>query len=141
MTEIRTDIQIAASTRRVWEILTDFGAFPDWNPLVVEARGALHVGEKLDVRVKSGRELRFRPTLLAATPERELRWRGALVHPWLFSGEHYFVLEPNDKGTRFIHGERFSGALEGLLSGLLQANAPRDFAAMNAALKRRAEAS
>jgi hypothetical protein len=139
--EIRTEIHIAASARRIWEILTDFAAFPDWNPLVVEARGEPRAGARLDVRVRSGREMRFRPTVLAAKPERELRWRGVLVHPWLFSGEHYFLIEPDGKGARFVHGERFSGVLVGALAGMLEANTARDFAAMNQALRRRAEAS
>ena len=141
MKEIRTEIHIASSARRVWDILTDFAAFPDWNPLVLEARGEPRAGERLELRVRSGREMRFRPVVLAARPERELRWRGALLHPCLFAGEHYFLLEPDGKGTRFVHGERFSGVLAGALAGLLEAKAPKDFAAMNQALRRRAEAS
>lgn len=139
--EIRTELQIRASASRVWEILTDLASFPDWNPLVLEARGALREGSRLSVRIRSGREMRFSPTLLAVKPERELRWRGELLHARLFAGEHYFLLEPNDKGTRFVHGERFTGVLVGLVAGMLEANAARDFAAMNQALRRRAEAS
>lgn len=141
MKEIRTEVHIAASARRVWDILTDFASFADWNPLVLEAGGALREGGRLRVRIKSGRELRFSPTLLAVKPERELRWRGQLLHPWLFAGEHYFLLEPDPRGTRFVHGERFTGALVTLMAGVLDAHTARDFAAMNQALKRRAEAS
>lgn len=139
--EIRTEVHIRASARRVWEILTDFAAFPEWNPLVLEGRGEVRTGARLDLRIRSGRELRVRPLVLAARPERELRWRGVFLHPWLFAGEHYFILEPDDKGIRFVHGERFTGVLVWLVATLLDAHAPRDFAAMNQALRRRAEAS
>jgi hypothetical protein len=139
--EIRTEIHIAASAARVWAILTDLAAFPDWNPLVLEGSGELRPGARLRLRIRSGRELRVRPLVLAARPERELRWRGELLHPWLFAGEHYFLLEPDPKGTRLVHGERFSGVLVGLVGRMLDAHAARDFAAMNQALRRRAEAS
>jgi len=35
----------------------------------------------------------FRPTILKAEPERELRWLGRLLLPGLFDGEHVFEIE------------------------------------------------
>ena len=85
--------------------------------------------------------MRFRPTVLVATPDQELRWRGSLLLPGLFSGEHFFLLRSEESNsTRVLHGERFSGLLVGpfVRRGLLDATR-EGFHAMNIALKERAE--
>ncbi len=38
MRELRTEIEIAAPTTKVWNILTDFDAWKEWNPIVNQAR-------------------------------------------------------------------------------------------------------
>jgi hypothetical protein len=35
----------------------------------------------------------FSPTILAVRPAKELRWRGRLLLPGIFDGEHAFELE------------------------------------------------
>ena len=35
----------------------------------------------------------FKPVLLTVKPARELRWRGSLVLPGVFDGEHSFLLD------------------------------------------------
>ncbi|MFQ3665679.1 MAG: SRPBCC domain-containing protein, partial [Sphingomonadaceae bacterium] len=82
--------------------------------------------------------MRFQPTLLVAEPARELRWRGRLVLPGLFDGEHWLRLQPDGTSTRLVHGERFSGLLVPLLAGTLD-RTRAGFEAMNAALKAEAE--
>jgi hypothetical protein len=83
--------------------------------------------------------MRFKPTVLSVRPERELRWLGHLFVPGIFDGEHYFLLEPiGEQRTRLTQGEKFSGVLVGLLSGMLSAT-KAGFQAMNMALKLQAE--
>ena len=141
---IETSIIIAAPPARVWDVLTDFARFPEWNPFVRSIKGGLAVGSRLDVQIappgKKG--MRFRPTVRAADASQELRWLGSLLVPGLFDGEHYFVLEPQGNGmTRFVHGERFSGILVGLIMSMGMLDATRQgFEAMNTALMQRAEA-
>jgi hypothetical protein len=138
---IETDIEIDASPKRVWALLTNFARMPDWNPFIRSISGNLAQGAQLSVLIappgKPG--MRFKPTVLSVRPERELRWLGRVLISGLFDGEHYFLLEPIEEGrTRLTQGEKFSGLLVGLLSGTLPAT-EAGFKAMNAALKRRAE--
>jgi len=36
---IATEILIQAPPTRVWQVLTDFGAYPQWNPFIVSLQG------------------------------------------------------------------------------------------------------
>jgi hypothetical protein len=114
MREVRTEIDIAATPARVWSVLTNFPAHPSWHPFIRSISGSAVQGERLAVSVQpeGGRVLRFRPTVLAAEPGKQLRWRGRFLVPGLFDGEHYFELSARGADqTRFVHGERFSGLL------------------------------
>ena len=143
MRELRAKIEIDAPPERVWQVLTDFAAYPEWNPFIRSIEGEPEVGSRLKVRIEppGGRGMTFRPTVQAAEPGRELRWLGRLFLPGLVDGEHRLALEPLQGGrSRFIQGERFSGLLVGLLTRTLTAT-ERGFQQMNEALKRRVEAA
>ncbi|MGA4727309.1 SRPBCC family protein [Micromonospora taraxaci] len=142
-TTISTTIDIAASPQAVWEVLTDFAAYPDWNPFMRRIEGVPRVGSKLVVHLSppGGRGMTFKPTVLAANPGQELRWLGKLGVGGLFDGEHSFVLTANADGTtHLVHGERFSGLLVALLKGTLK-NTHAGFGAFNDALKQRVESA
>jgi hypothetical protein len=143
MKELRTQIEIEATPERVWEILTDFAAYPEWNPFIQTIEGRAAPGSKLEVRIEppGGRAMTFKPTVLEAAPRQELRWLGRVLVPGLFDGEHSLRIEPiGDSRVRFVQAERFTGVLVPLLGKGLE-KTQRGFTAMNEALKRRAEAT
>lgn len=142
MTEVRSEIEIAAPAGRVWEILTDFARFPEWNPFIRKAEGRVQVGERLTVLLQpaGGRPTTFRPRVLRADPGRELAWLGHLVVPGIFDGEHHFEIESRDGGVRFVQREVFTGALAGPILNRIGDTTHQGFEAMNRALKARAEA-
>ena len=140
--ELHTEIGINASPAKVWEILTDFSALPDWNPMMISALGEIAVGQIINVQLKTedGKCMTIKPRLLAVHPNKELRWKGHLLVPGIFDGEHRFVIEPHGQGVRFIHAEVFSGFLARPLMSLIRKTMLSTFQKMNEALKNRAEA-
>jgi Polyketide cyclase / dehydrase and lipid transport len=48
---VETQIDIAATAGRVWQILTDFLAYFDWNPFITEIEGRPEPGGRLRVRM------------------------------------------------------------------------------------------
>jgi hypothetical protein len=141
MRQLRTDIEIDAAPEQVWAILTDFASYPAWNPFIQFIRGEPLAGSKLELRIAppDGKAITFKPTVLNAEPNRELRWLGRVLLPWIFDGEHMLQIEPlADGGVRFAQAERFRGVLVPFLGKTLE-KTERGFTAMNEALKRRAE--
>src|SRR5688500_17395597 len=129
-THMHTEIAIQATPERVWEVLTDFAAYPTWNPFIPHLAGRAAGGTRHDVQLQppGGRAMRLRPTVLAATPAHEFRWLGHLSVPGLFDGEHGFRIEPMDPSrVRFIQEERFSGLLAPLVLRFVEASTRHGF--------------
>lgn len=141
MHQLETQIEIAAPVERVWSLLIDFASHSRWNPFIRSIEGTLKVGGSLNVFVQppGSNGMRFRPTVLAVEPNRELRWKGKLLLPGLFDGEHSFRLESKPGGLTFHQGEMFSGILVPLFRRSLDGATKQGFTAMNEALKREAE--
>jgi hypothetical protein len=141
MRELRAAIDIQATPDRVWEILTDFPAYPEWNPFITSIAGEPTPGSTLEVRIAppGATPRTFKPRVLVAEPGRELRWLGRLLTAGVFDGEHSLRIEPiDDSRAHFVQTERFRGVLVPLFGSTLEKTA-RGFTAMNEALKRRAE--
>ena len=96
MRELRREIDIDAPPAAVWAVLTDTRSYSEWNPFMPHLAGELREGAKLEVRIEppGGRAMTFKPTVLAVEPDRELRWRGRLLVPGIFDGEHILHIEP-----------------------------------------------
>jgi hypothetical protein len=142
MTKLETFVDIAAGARQVWAILTDFPAYPQWNPFIVTIEGKARPGAVLTLRlVLPGKPaMTFKPRLKVVAPPRELRWVGQVLAPGLLDGEHGFEIEAlaSDR-CRLRHVEDFSGVLVPLFIPALQQATRAGFEAMNQALKERAE--
>ena len=142
--ELRTEIEISAAPERVWQVLMDFESFPEWNPFMRRASGEVKEGARLEIHMQpsGSRGMTFRPTVLKAEPNRELRWLGRLGIPGVFDGEHSFTIEPLDGNRlRFVQSERFTGVLVPLMMLMVEKDTQRGFEEMNQALKERAEAA
>jgi hypothetical protein len=140
--QLRTQVDVDATPERVWQVLTDFAAYPQWNPFIVRAEGDARRGERLTLRMQpvGGRAITFRPTVLEAAPGRRLRWLGHLLVNGIFDGEHSFTIEPLGEGrARLVQQEDFRGLLVPLMARSLDRRTLPAFELLNQALKRRAE--
>src|SRR5918993_1760116 len=144
MKELHSQIEINASVERVWQLLTDFASYPQWNPFIRRISGEPSTGERLEVRLEApdSRGITLRPKVLDAEPNHQLRWLGHLFVAGLFDGEHSFVIQPlGESRVRFVQREAFSGLLVPLFARSLDNSTLRGFEEMNRALKERAEAA
>ena len=120
--KVNTTVDINAPKQLVWDVLTDFAAYNEWNPYM-RIGGIARVETKLSVHMGAagGRGFAFKPTVLAATPGVELRWLGTLGFGGILDGEHFFILDRNADGTTHLtHGERYSAALVALTKPFLK---------------------
>ena len=141
--DLVTEIEIGAPAKAVWRVLTDFRAYPSWNPFIRRVTGDLREGGRLEVvlQPEGGKAMAFRPRLQRVVPDRELRWMGRVGIPGIFDGRHEFRIEPlDDSRVRFVQRESFSGLFVPSFKRRMLPGTQRSFHAMNQALKQRAEA-
>lgn len=142
MKEIKTEILINASAEKVWEVLTNFDSYPDWNPFIRSIKGEVMSGNKITVRIQppGSNGMTFKPEVLVLTKNHKLSWLGHLLLPGLFDGEHIFELIDNENGTTtFIQSEKFKGLLVGLFKKQIDSNTKKGFEEMNTKLKELSE--
>lgn len=141
MKENRNEIEIQASAKDVWKVLTDLKAYAEWNPLLYRAEGKVAVGEKVDLSAKTAsNDMNFACTVTKVDENREFAWKFHVGMPFLFRGEHIFRIDPIDEqSVRFVDREIFNGLLVPLQAKDLETNAKDGMIAMGEALKERVE--
>lgn len=142
MKEIYTEIKIRTDVQNIWQILTDFSNYHEWNPFIRDIEGTPKVGSKLTIhlRTSKGKNRTYNPRVTKMDPHKEIRWYGKSLIPGIFNGERIYTLEQiGTDQTKFIHREIFTGILVELLGNRLDKDMFNSFTEMNEALKKRVE--
>ncbi len=140
MKELKTEIIINASKDKVWAVMMDFSAYPEWSTFIRSIEGEAKLGARLKntLRLTTSDQV-FKPVITRMEEGNAFEWLGS-IPLGLFKGRHYFMLEEmGEQQTKLIHGEVFSGLLRGLIMNKIGEDTLRGFQAWNKALKVRVE--
>lgn len=142
MKTVSTGIKIRAKPEKVWDILTKFSDYEEWNPVMTRIIGEASLGKKIEVHIHTikGKNRIYHPTITKFDINEELRWQGRSFLPGIFEGERIFeIKEISSEEISFIHLEVFRGIGVKLMGNRLDEDLQQSFEAMNIALKARAE--
>ena len=142
MKTVSTEIKIRAKPEKVWDVLTKFSDYEEWNPVMTRIIGEANLGKKIEVHIHTikGKNRIYRPTITKFDINKELRWQGRSFLPGIFEGERIFeIKEISSEEISLIHLEVFRGIGVKLLGNRLDEDLQQSFEAMNIALKARAE--
>ncbi len=139
----RTTFAVAASSDRVWEVISDFDSWSEWNPSVPSIKGDLKVGNTCAVKLMMpGRpSVNVKVTLTDVDPGRRFAWHGNIAHDRFFAGDRSLDIEPRADGTVLVtHTEEVTGAFFPVFKTLMgQAAIQAHHDNLNKGLKQRAE--
>ena len=144
MKEVRSEIEINSYPESVWNILIDFAAYDQWNPVINKIVGLPTKGSKIDIYIEtpSGKNRKYSPRVTRVEEGRELRWFGKSSLPGFLNAEHIFTIEElQPERVRFIQREVFDGLLTRVFGKGVDTDIRQGFQDMNDALKKRAERS
>ena len=95
MRELRTEIQISAPIDQVWQVLTDFDHWKDWNPIIKQVNGSATVHSRLKITMcgSDGKDtMQYQATVLEANPPANFRWRATMISGFMFTNDRVFEL-------------------------------------------------
>jgi hypothetical protein len=136
-------LEVDAPHERVWEVVTDLGRYPEWNPFVVACVSTLEIGDPIWMRVRliAGWAQPQREEILEHERGRRLCYGlprsriGALAS----RRSHEVHAEPAGR-ARYVSHFELAGWLAPLVALLLGNRLRAGFGAMSAAIAARAEA-
>jgi len=140
MKSFSTTCEINAPATRVWEVLTDLAAWPNWNTTTPKVEGTVGLGSKVTVYTTASPGRAFPVKVSTLTPPNEMVWTGGMPLG-LFTGKRTYSLRGNSSGTTtFTMTEEFTGLMAPLITGSIPDLQPL-FVEFAACLKRAAEAN
>jgi hypothetical protein len=142
MRVIEASVEIDAPPEAVWDVLIEFGAYGEWNPVIRAIEGDLRENARFRVQIDLPGlpPVSFAPTVVALDPGRRLRWLGRVPIPGVAEGRHEFRIDPIDGGrSRFVQREEFSGVAVRVLP--VASVLAESYDEMNQALKDRVEST
>lgn len=129
---------IASPPAQVWKELTDFAEYAQWHPALrfVHVPTEIRPGTLLRAQVSTGSENdgEYSFTVLHYEAPRRLAWEGGI--PDVLMGQHSFVLEPRDGGTRFTESEEFTGTAAAETIEAARSQIEENYASYGRALKK-----
>jgi uncharacterized protein YndB with AHSA1/START domain len=105
---------IKAAPAKIWRLLTDIDAWPDWDSGVSNVDGRLAVGEKLTIRVQANSSRAFPVRVTELDAPNRMVFRGGMPFG-LFTGQRTYTLGFEDSDTRFTMREEYTGPLAGMI--------------------------
>jgi len=143
MRELSATIKIDAPIEKVWQVLTDFNHWADWNPMVNHASGTAALGKKLQITMRAPDAkdgAKYQPEVIDFDPPKVLRWQAKMMAGIMFKNDRVFELKESNGGTELINREEFSGLMVPLFWSKLNAFVVPVLENMNKALKEKVEA-
>ena len=110
------EIEISGAPEAVWDVLTDFRAWPSWNPDVKSMSFAGEVAEGSEFKWKAGPGT-ITSTIRRVERPRLIGWTGKTLGT---SAVHVYRLEPRDGKTLVSTEESFDGLIARIFRGSLQ---------------------
>ncbi len=139
MKQYHTALLIKAPIQKVWNELTHFGAYPEWNPLVGKLEGEMIEGKKISTFIIPLNKT-YHPVVIEYKPNESLIWKGVQGASFLLAGKHYYKLEKlNATQTQLHHGEWFTGLFSHFINKKLLNKMENAFIQHNELLKQRIE--
>lgn len=131
--------KISAPPEAVWQLLTDAGGYPSWNPAVLGIEGEIREGNSISLTSIVNPNRRFKLKVSDVRPPNHMIWSSGMPLG-LFKGVRTFTVTATPDGaSEFSMVETYSGVMEPLISKSIP-DMTESFAQFGDGLKAAAEA-
>lgn len=142
-TEISAEIEIDAPAAMVWQVLTDFERYGEWNSFTPGVTSDFRLGSpvEMQVRLVPGKKLmRQVETMNVLEPGRRFAYGYDLGSRYILRANRYQIVDDLGAGrSRYYTTDKFSGVLVPLMNSLYARHIKRGFEDVATGLKTRVE--
>ena len=134
-------IGVQAPAEIVWEVVSDFSTWHEWNPLYRKAEGQMKIGTALTLE----QHLPDQPAQVIApivqdwVPYEQLHWRSSRMGGFVTAIRYLEIENMGPENATFSNGELFMGLLLRFVSREERRRLKAAFAAMGEAVRDRSE--
>ncbi|MFT5607153.1 MAG: hypothetical protein ACI9LY_001971 [Arenicella sp.] len=137
-------VNINAPSELVWQVLTDFSAYPDWNPFPVKAESTLVLGEPIVLTIpqgRSGKLMKQTFVLEVCQAPNKIAWRLPKIgHKLLFNAyREQTIVATSETSCAYSTSDTFAGLVAGKIYKAQGKWVEKNFVKMAEALKLRCE--
>jgi hypothetical protein len=134
-------LEIAAPPECVWEVISDFASYGDWNPFVVACESSLEVDAPIDMRVEifPGIRQSQREYIFACEPGRSFTYGVRPMPLGAMQSQRSHLIEPTGDSCAYSSRFELGGWLAPLVRALVGRRLESGFGAMSHGIKARAE--
>ena len=139
--EFRTGVQAPAEI--VWEVISDFATWGDWNPVHPRMEGEMRIGTPLRfdlVVAEGGAPVAVEAVVQDWVPYEQLHWRTKRLNGFVTAIRYLEIENMGPANSTFSNGELFMGPLVRFVSRDERRRLRAAFTRMGEAVKARAEA-
>ena len=106
---VHSEITINANPEKVWKVLTDIKAYPEWNPTMLLIEGDVKEGGKVTYQFTQDASTisKIGAKVIEIIPNQLLNQKGGI--PAVLTFDHKYVLEPAGETTVIIIHEDYKG--------------------------------
>jgi len=139
--EYRTGVQAPAEI--VWEVISDFASWKDWNPVHPRMEGEMRIGTTLRfdlVLAETASAVAVEAVVQDWVPYEQLHWRTKRLNGFVTAIRYLEIEKMSDSGSTFSNGELFMGPLVRFVPRDERRRLKAAFTRMGEAVRARAEA-
>lgn len=131
-----SELIIDESSEKVWEVLTDFEKYPEWNPTMKLVKGEVKENNKVVYQFTQDEQNQYDITakVVKIIPNELLNQNGGI--PLVLTYNHRYILEPQGNKTKVTIHEDYGGIGVNFWS---PKKVEQAYKRLNSALKKRVE--
>lgn len=136
----RIETQINAPREVVWQLISDFSTYPQWNPFTPQVIGKCAAGEYVKVFVQlKGKPFWMPRQVTKAEPNRHFEWEGRAWYSFLAPGQRQLILEDLPTGGTLLIDDEYVGGISIMMPAELRGVLRSQMVAFGEGLKAAAE--
>lgn len=115
--EYTISINLSQTGKKVWDVLTDFNRYHEWNSvLTMSNNDRIEIGKEFDVtiHIKNGKDSKFKAITIAKEVNKSFTAQQKILGKWFFTATHHFIIEETNSQVSFVQKWELSGVISRL---------------------------